>query len=148
MVVWFFRNTAALAAATLSLLHALQKVTVLEMQGAGYATILTYGILTEWNIAYCTISINLSVMRHSQFWLTTAIIFLDFSGFWRFVRQMKKVTWWWIDQNCTVYGKCSLQMVKESHIGHRSLACDYLVLLVCYSATPPSYRANNTTANQ
>ena len=39
-------------------------------------------------------------------------------------------------------------MVKESHIGNRSLACDYLVLLVCYSTTLPSYRANNTIPDQ
>jgi hypothetical protein len=48
----------------------------------------------------------------------------------------------------SIYSKCSLQMVKESHIGNRSLACDYLVLLVCYIATPPSYRANNTIPDQ
>jgi len=31
----------------------------------------------------------------------------------------------------SIYSKCSLQMVKESHIGNTSLACNYLVLLVC-----------------
>ena len=48
----------------------------------------------------------------------------------------------------SIYSKCSLQMVKESHIGNTSLACDYLVLLVCYRATPPSYRANNMIPDQ
>jgi len=48
----------------------------------------------------------------------------------------------------SIYNRCSLQMVKESHIGNRSLACDYLVLLMCYSATPPSYRANNMIPDQ
>jgi hypothetical protein len=46
------------------------------------------------------------------------------------------------------YSQCSLQTGKPGHIDNISLTCNYLVLQVCYSATLPSYRANNAIPDQ
>jgi len=40
---------------------------------------------------YCTISNYLTATHHSQFLLTPAIIYLNFSGFWRFVGKILKI---------------------------------------------------------
>ena len=39
-------------------------------------------------------------------------------------------------------------MGKQGYIDNISLTCNYPVFQVCYSITPPSYRANNVIPDQ
>ena len=39
-------------------------------------------------------------------------------------------------------------MGKQGHMDNISLTCNYPVLQVCYSITPPSYRANDAIPDQ